>query len=267
MSNLDSRSQQILANIFIWTNRRVRQLTSAIEALHFGIWLGILDRSGLHRVTELNYCSTNFYLNKEYNRSGLCEWEKSAVDDFFSTCGSILVGAAGGGREVLALAQRGYRVDAFEPSAEFANSCRELLKSEGISAEIIESLPDQVPVSFGIYDGLLLGWGAYNHVPGRRARIDLLRQFRRHTRSGGPMLLSFYTRGEQARQLRWIYRIARLVGRLCFRRELAEFGDSFSGFFAHHFTEEEIRSEFEEASFRVVYYSEKSYGQAVGIAE
>jgi hypothetical protein len=64
-------------------------------------------------------------------RSNLFPFEERAISQHFpAPPGTVLVGAAGGGREALALAHRGYRIVAFEPvsalAASLAHFCGEL---------------------------------------------------------------------------------------------------------------------------------------------
>jgi cyclopropane fatty-acyl-phospholipid synthase-like methyltransferase len=236
-----------------------------IRAVHEGVWLGLSSREVLHRITDRQYLTWKHYRAVDFNESDLLPWEKAAVDRYFSECRSILLGACGGGREILALARRGIQVDGFECSAALVESCRTLLASKGIEAKVLQSLPDQVPEGLGIYDGLIMGWGGYVHIPGREARIRFLKQFRRQVRAGGPMLLSFFPRSD-SRQIRWTFVIARFVRRASGSRETVDFGDTLPGVFQHLFTKEEIESELRDSGFKIEYYSEEPCGQVVGRA-
>jgi SAM-dependent methyltransferase len=215
-----------LAEIFLVVDRRVKQLLRGIAAIPQGLWLGLLDRASLHCVTEATYCSMASYQRQSYNLSGLTNWESAVVERFFGDCRCILVGGAGGGREIIALSQRNFQVAAFDPSPVLVQSCIELLAEQRIQAEVIVSAPDEVPESLGIYDGLIVGWGAYLHIQGRHARVEFLKQFRRHVHLGGPILLSFWARESEARGFRWTYAVARCVRRLRRSREPVEPGDS-----------------------------------------
>lgn len=262
-----SGRSSFLAGTFLSIDSAVTQIAKANAAIHQGLWLGLLDRAALQQVTAAAYASSPTYADTRHNLSGLEDWERRAVDRYFGGCRSVLVGGAGGGREVVALSRRGIRADAFDPSPNLMRSCVELLKVEGIRAEAVVSPPDQVPQSFGVYDGLIVGWVAYTHIVGRDARIEFLRQFRRHVRSGGPILLSFWFREGEERQLRWIRGIARSLRRLRRSRDPVEMGDVLVRFFAHRFTEDEIRRELEAAGFRVEYFATDHCAHAVGIAE
>lgn len=252
------------AEIFCVIDCWVGRLLKALQTIHQGFWLGLMDRKALHHLAKLQYAVWTKYQDHDYNLSGLLSWEEAALDRYFSECRSVLLGAAGGGREIIALSQRGIQVDAFECNNILVESCRRLLAAEGISAKVIVSLPDQVPEDFGTYDGLIIGWGGYIHIAGRETRVRFLKQLHHHVFTSGPILLSFFTRNPESRQLRWIFTIARIIRYLRRARERVEPGDNLSGTFDHHFTREEIQSELEDAGFHLVYYSETPYGHAVG---
>lgn len=248
-------------------DRWVNRLVNGLQAIHQGFWLGVLDREALHRVVERQYWAWEKYQAPDYNTSGLRPWEEIVLDRFFSKCRSVLVGGAGGGREIIALSRRGVQVDAFECCQHLVESSRRLLACQGIAVRIIDSLPDQVPEEFGTYDGLIMGWGGYMHIAGSETRVRFLKQFRCHVKPGGPILLSFFRRGGKSSQLHWTFTIARIIRRVCGNREPVELGDTLSGTFDHYFSKEEIQQELQDAGFQLeYYYEEPPYGHAVGRA-
>src|SRR2546428_2992667 len=220
--------------LFRLTDRWVTRLLRGIRAVHEGLWLGLSNREMLHEITGRQYSAWEQYQGRDYNESDLFPWEKMALDCYFVECRTILLGASGGGREILALAKRGIQVDAFECSAALVESSRALVVSKGITARVLLSLPDQVPQEFGIYDGLIMGFGGYAHIAGHQARIRFLKQFRRHVRPGGPILLSFFPRAD-SRQGRWTFAIARFIRRARGSGETVDLGDTISVVFEHYF--------------------------------
>ena len=87
---------------YYWTNRALTGLFNAVQTVHQGFWLGMLDREVFHQVTEHGYLTwERLYSDRDYNLSGLWAWEVSALDRFFSNCRSILIAAAGGGRAIV----------------------------------------------------------------------------------------------------------------------------------------------------------------------
>ena len=117
-----------------------------------------------------------------------------------------------------------------------------------------------------MYDGLIMGWTGYSHIPGRGARVRFLAEFRRHVRPDGPILISFLTRKPESPQYRLIFAIARLIRFLRRSRETVEPVDALPNPYFHCFTKGEIRQELEDSGYHLEYYSEVGFGHAVGRA-
>ena len=254
------------AEYFHILDRWVTQGINVTRAVHRGLWLGFLDGPALNQATAIKYSNWDKYQSSAYNLSGLAHWEQAVLERFFGDCRSILLGGAGGGREILGLLERGYQVDAFECNQELVESCSQLLVSQEASASVIQSTPDQVPETLGRYDGLIVGWGTYMHIPGRDARIHFLQAFRQHVFPGGPILLSFFTRDPTSRHYHWVYQIAHRLRRLRRSAYPLELGDDLDGTFDHHFTESEIAEELHAGEFEMVHFSNTPYGHAVARA-
>jgi hypothetical protein len=246
---------------------------AAVEACFIGLWMGVLSREELHAVDEDYYTSTRAknpgepnYYSTEYNRRGLWDFEKKMLDDYFKDCKSLLVIAAGGGREVLALQRLGYQVDGFESHPGLVHTANELLQTEG-EGSVVHLIPrDSGPNTGTAYDGILVGWGAYMLVQGRKRRIALLRQLRSQTNEECPILLSFYVRHNEASRA---YSVGVLVAnaiRRALGREPAEVGDWLVPYYVHYLTHLEVANELSEGGFKMVHFSSEGYGHAVGIA-
>ena len=244
--------------IFAFCDRNLKRFLNLLIVLHQGFWLGVLNRKGLDKVTEFYYLSIEKYLSLNYNKSGLSNWEENAVYTYFKECKSILVGACGGGREIIALVGMGFQVDGFECSDKLVECSEQALKNEGIDARVYPSPPNQVPSELGKYDGLILGWGAYMHILGREERIRFLKQFRLHIKENGPLLLSFFAR-DKSKQYERTYKVARFVGYLTRNSDSIELGDTIHGSFDHFFTKEEVENELNQAGFEMICYSDAYY--------
>jgi hypothetical protein len=78
-------------------------------------------------------------------RSNLFPFEERAISQHFPTPpGTVLVGAAGGGREALALARRGYGIVAFEPVPSLAASLAHF--SGDLPIEVFVARYEQLPM-------------------------------------------------------------------------------------------------------------------------
>lgn len=161
------------------------------------------------------------------------------VDRDFKGCKKVLLAAAGGGREVIALRRCGIEIEA-----------NEFLEREGMVPDIKLAPWDGCPDYDLEFDGVIVGWGAYTLIRGRERRIKLLRELRKRVVAGSPILLSFCTRVEGSRYFRGIARIGNLLA-LMSRRDSVEVGDSLV---------------FKAAGFEVVSFDRMQYGHAVGRA-
>src|SRR5262249_8762530 len=105
--------------------------------------------------------------------------------------------------DVLALAEMGYEVVAFEPSAALT-AAMVVRVAKGLNARVYrasyEDMPSLFPACPGEpsgsleaesdFDAAILGWGSYSHLRTEEQRIRTLSSFTRHWR--GPILVSFY---------------------------------------------------------------------------
>lgn len=139
----------------------------------------------------------------ECYRSGFFPWEERVIDRVFpSPPALILVGAAGGGREALALADRGYRVVAFDPAPILAASMTRAKVSAG-SVEVLVGRYEELPYlatlddlttridvrRYGPFGGVLLGWASFSHLRSDKQCVETLRQARELT--AGPIFISY----------------------------------------------------------------------------
>lgn len=254
-----------LARLCTFSYELHRKLNSLITVGLSGIWLGLLDQEDLHSVVEIVYSKMEQYDTADHNRMGLWDWEIRAMEKYFGGCKRLLVAAAGGGREVLALRKRGLEVDGFEAHPELVRFANEFLEQEGYGNGIRQAPWDECPEYEGMYDGVILGWGAYMHIRGRKKRIALLRALRRRIETGSPLLLSFSTIDRTTRKMRITTRIANTLARPL-GRDPVELGDWLEPYFKHHFTPEQLEAELREGGFDMMYFAPEDTGHSVGIA-
>jgi hypothetical protein len=156
---------------------------------------------------HLTYARQDVYrAETETFRSSLFPFEERAISQHFpSPLGAVLVGAAGGGREVLALARRGYQVVAFEPAQLLAVSMARACNKLRVEAFIgrYEDLPfvsslaqPQVVIdlrSRAPFEAAIIGWTSFSHLRSDELCIETLRQIGRLTT--GPILVSWLPAG------------------------------------------------------------------------
>lgn len=132
-------------------------------------------------------------------RVGLFDWEAEVVGKGFPPPpASILVGAAGAGREAIALGARGYTVTSFEPSNALAASHARNAAGR-VCLGRYEELPLVEPVSGGGRVDLrrdapfaagICGWSSLSHLRTAAQRVEALRAMRALV--DGPLLVSYY---------------------------------------------------------------------------
>ena len=247
------------------SQRSFGRLQVGLEALHNGFWLGVLDKPLLDAACEQYYDERPAYQNSDYNRKGLSDWEREMVDRFFPPAGRLLVTAAGGGREVLALHKRGYQLDAVECNPRLVASANRFLESEQVPCVVGLVAPDSAPAGAQRYDAIVVGWGSYMLIQGRARRIAFLRALRGRLQDGAPLLLSFFTRDEDTPYFRLMRAVANGL-RTVLRREPIDLGDSLTPSYAHYFRQEELAAELQAAGFELLYFGDTDYGHAVGRA-
>lgn len=249
-----------------WFSRSVRFL----EAVHQGFWLGCLTADDLNAVTAHHFDRSQFYASADHNLSGFFAWEKPLFERYFRSGSRILVAAAGGGREVLALRKAGFNADGFECSLPLVAAAGKIAAQLGETNHISFCPPDRVPAGLPIYDGLVVGWTGYTHIPTRSRRNLFLQSLRARALSRAPVLLSFFTRPPRSLDDALIYRTAR-VCRLFVRtqEQPLEIGDRISyARYVHAFTREEIEGALHSAGFQLLEYrSVEDWGYAIGMSE
>jgi hypothetical protein len=239
-----------------------------------GAWLGLLDRAHLHWLDERFWGGDSLYFDRyrddmycdpDFNRRGLFDWEKAAIEGFFSDGSRILVSSIGGGREVVALRRAGFEVDGFECSRKLLGFANRLLDEMGLDGDMRWVPRDACPDVGREYDGLIVGWGSYGLIQGRSRRIAFLRKLREHASEGAPILLSFFTRSPASRYFKITAKIANAI-RWTLRRDRVEVGDLLEPIYFHYFTEDQLKDELRASGFGLSHFATEEYGHAVGVA-
>lgn len=252
-----------LAKISVKSYLLVRKVYINVDFLISSFWLGFLNPKSIDTADEYYYSIVSKkYQKDEYNASGLFDWEKEIIEEFFHNKKEVLLIAAGGGRETLALLKMGFKVDAFECNLELGKYGNDFLKRQGYNSKIEFLNKNEIPSTGKRYDGIIIGWGAYTHMMGSRNRINFLNGLKSLLRENGVIFISFYTRNEKSRRLNYTYKIANFLRTIRFA-EKVELGDDIDYNFVHNFSKNEIIDEITKAGLKDVYYSEKQYGSLV----
>lgn len=230
-----------------------------INAVTTGFWLGVMGDKSLDYADELHYNRSKKYFDDNYNLSGLFRWEKIAIEKYFSNAKSILLLAAGGGRETVALSQMGFEVDSYECNKALVEYGNALLQKHGIK-NTIEYLPrDTVPTESKKYDGIIIGWGAYSHIRGKKKRHLFLQKLQPFLDKEAPLMISFLLTRERTRQNKIVKQVADFF-RVFSKQGKTDLGDGLIFEFVHYFSEEEIKSELLKVKYMVIGFNSVDYG-------
>ena len=236
------------------------------QLLAEAFWMSVLSLRHVAAIDYYHYKRAKKYQGKGFNTSLFFDWEEVMVNNWFLKCKSIMVLASGGGRELYALARMGCHVEGYECNRGMVKSSAALLRSEGFNVSVAWVPPDHCPDNGIIYDGIIIGWGSYNHIRGRNKRLQLLREALSHLSKGAPLLVSFWhTSPEIERYCRRLYKVHRFFC-MIFHTPPGEKGDRLYPVSGHYFTLEEVRSELTEAGFSVAYEASSPYGHIVALA-
>jgi hypothetical protein len=205
-------------------------------------------------------------------QAGFYPFEARALGQFFPPPPArLLAHGVGGGRELVALVEAGFTVDAYEPAQELARAADRLL--EGRAVVHTAGLQQWARSASGEFDGVFTGWGVWGCLVRHRDRVEVLRAFRRVCPKG-PVLISFF-RGEALYDVTeqppapqpvhppWSDRLERITRGLLRERVLRasplERGiDWQNGLYVHLTEEWELREEAAEAGYRVAHWEQSA---------
>lgn len=232
-----------------------------MNAVLTGFWLGIMGGKSLDKAADIHYKNSKKYNDDSYNMSGLFRWEKAAIEKYFSKAKNILLLAAGGGRETVALIRMGYEVDSYECNMGLVEYGNDFLRRNGVDNRIKYLPEDSLPEEVKKYDGIIFGWGAYSHMSGSGNRIGFLQKLKPFLGNEAPLMISFLLTGERTVQDRIVKSVSNFFR--IFRRNKIETGDWLHSGFVHYFTEEETKDELVQAGYNVIGFNSVDYGSLV----
>jgi hypothetical protein len=226
--------------------------------------LAVASGAIIERFNDLSYGKTNSYdPASSAFRKYLFPWEEQVIEKFFpAPPARILIGGAGGGREVFALVSRGYEVVAFEPSKALVESMSNMV-AEGIDVKVFcasyDDLPHLSPAKPGhsmanledmsTFDAAIVGWGSFSHLTSEESRVRTLKAFAKATK--GPIVVSFLSFRPTAKDIPPPSKLRRfLPGK--FNREAGNAFSVYIGFY-HEMHEAEIIDIAHQSGLKIVH--------------
>jgi|LNFM01.1.fsa_nt_gb hypothetical protein len=252
------------------------------EVLREELLFAYVDPSDRASVIQRAYEAQEAYLpgGATFER-GLFSWEQSLLDrPEVPRSGRVLLAAAGGGREVKGLCERGYDVRAFEPNPVLRRGAEQVATSlgarvyNGVFADLSQAVRGEGPLAAlreeGPYALVVLGWGSITHVLEDRERVELLESVRALAPTA-PVITSFFLRPERSatapkaktERLRALLRGA-FAKAGAHNRSIPEgLAYEAGGGFVYAFTESEVQSMAHRAGYAVQQFAEAPFPHAL----
>lgn len=121
---------------------------------------------------------------------GLFEWERAVLEKALRPADRILVVGCSTGRELIALAEQGYRVVGVDPSGPAVATARVFLERTGRQADLIHGFFEDVRFSEA-FDVVLFSHRTYGLIQGADCRVGALRRAAGLLNPGGRVVLSY----------------------------------------------------------------------------
>jgi hypothetical protein len=256
-----------LASCYLLSHRVFRAINGGSQALFEGIWMGLLPESSCDLISEKSYGSGESYTNDKYLDQGFHFWEDLVVRKHFAPRSRVLVAAAGGGRELIALVRSGFQAAGFECSRAMVAAGNRALAERNMATTLDWAPPCIAPSLGGVFDALIVGWNGYCYISPRARRIAFLESLRTQLLPGSPVLVSTAIRTPAARLAIWTPCVANAVRICTFRAPVFEPGDTFPGRPKMLFTRRQLECELTDGGFAVTdFYVWGGYGAVVGRA-
>ena len=186
---------------------------------------------------------------------GLFQWEEQVLGEVIAGSGDLLLVGCGTGRELVALASRGYRVVGLDPSVSALETAGRFLAARDLPATLIPGFFEETDVP-GQFDAVIFTHRAYGLIQGRQHRVGALQKAATLLRPTGRIVVS-YLQGTGSHAVLQV--AARVGGRLAGSDWRVEPGDHLyatrsGGFgFEHHFSANEFESEVADAGLTRVH--------------
>jgi len=208
---------------------------------------------------------------------GLFGWEQSLFEhQSIPRSGRVLLAAAGGGRELKALLDRGFQVTAFEPNPVLFEGARRVAEGRAGAKVFRASYADLVSAAEGNgplallteerFDYVLFGWGSFTHLTEDAVQLSVLGASRALAPQA-PLSLSFFMRSalqpdsRSARMRQVVRRVLRHAGSA--RPVEPGLGYDYGGGFVYSFSSDEVNSLAARAGYRIEFFDEKIFPHVI----
>lgn len=132
----------------------------------------------------------DFYAADAVATPVLMPWEEAAVGRIAAPGSHVLVVGCGNGRDLIALANRGYITVGVEPSSLAVSAARRQLQERQIGASVIEGFFEDARIP-GTFDLVIFSYYCYAFIPMSARRVETLKKAKGLLNPGGHVLVSY----------------------------------------------------------------------------
>ncbi len=225
---------------------------------------GTADEDLLVRLVREHYDAFPGFLDPNHVRRGLFEWEARAYE-YLPAAGRVAVIGCGAGRDLLALAPRGYELEGVDISPVLLAEAGRQLGEAGVNAKLYCADVRSFEFPSPPYDAFVFSWFTYAHLPGAARRVEVLRSLGRHLAPAGRLILTYPAWSGPPSDRSGRDRLTALLRRLTGSATPFEPGDRFDRrlYFHHTFRGEEVVGEARSAGLAIVAHLEGDCGVLV----
>ncbi|MBH0229224.1 class I SAM-dependent methyltransferase [Halobacillus yeomjeoni] len=109
--------------------------------------------------------------------------------------GKILEPATGTGRMLIPLLQKGVDIEGFDSSSDMLGICRKNCEEKNLNPKLFEATMESFSVNME-YDAIIVPTGTFLLLHRREESIKALKNFHRHLRSGGKLIIDILLQSE-----------------------------------------------------------------------
>jgi SAM-dependent methyltransferase len=228
---------------------------------------GTLTLAALERHAQRDWHDFGLGQTDQDIAAGLFAWEQDFCLPFLKPGDRILVVGCGGGRDLLALLERGYRAAGLEPVASCTALAARRLAERGLRAELITGAIETADVG-ARFDVFLFSWFCYSYIPTRARRVAVLGKVRTLLPPDGRVLISYIRAQPAPRRSLWrLARAAAWATRSDWRPEYGDVvvtrADNRCLHYEHRFQPDEIEAEAMAAGLSVACHDKDGDGNLV----
>jgi SAM-dependent methyltransferase len=215
---------------------------------------GDLIRYG--RISYSKPASTTLWTSEDLIDSGLWPGELELFEALPTQNGNLLLLGMGGGREAIYLAKVGFQVTGVDFIEEMVEKAKDNAKQRGVEIQGKVQEMSQLDFDSPTYDVIWFSCAIYSSIPGKKARIEILKRVGKWLTPQGRVVCGFYW-NPSVKHGKLMQRAGKVFSLLTFGNTQYEEGDILknNSEFIHAFRRErDLKEEFDQAGFEVIQF-------------